>query len=1645
MSRKPPKARAASSKAVAASAFGAGAFGGFTSASGINLSYLAEPPDVSSVSDAYVVVSLKNLQKKDATTKAKALEELLAYVQAHPYEQDGGIEEPVLEAWVHLYPRISIDNARRVRELSHILQFELMKSARKRMEKNVPKIVGPWLAGTFDRDRAASRAATEGLSSFLTTPEKVVQFWKRCQQQILDYANDAIRETADTLSDHRSTNTDDAHTKYLRVLAGSLALVTNLLQKLNSTDVAKCTEGYDRFFENDKVWASAILDDPGVRRLSCQLLLACIDRMPDRIENDLARISKVFVAEGLKSNQAGSATDYVDALAKATVKYPTIWTSDYRSKKPPISRLGKFLESGSQGGPPYYWAKLTQLLDKIPGSILPKDADGAIELLKSTRKGLTNREEPRTNAIEAWSAYLSLARHFLQIVPSSEARLMLCRDSIFPLTQNYLFPSPEMSVWASGGQLQILIKSYTSTTTLPFEDIVGATKLEWNRLKDELKDHIRNSLPEASKEYQRSQNLVAEAGDRWFSLTGKILDAHEKTAASDRPIPDIISQLSLELLEEALNIFQTRNWKPFGAALILESAIKLAPLLFKSPAATQRILDGLNNSIVDGRSEFLKSPGAPYILSNITLLGQIPQQRNEFEQIWKSSISVVMGCLEIPEAIPALSKLVSSSQTAAMALLNPTLQTELVRRCSLCTAGDSQPSWDLFKNIIIFGALNESASGILTKELIRLLPNSSDQLHEGVLKALQFIAEKRPEMLTQDEDIHMTLMTSLLSLSEKGSRTEVSMLRALLETQSSKSSNIHILIQDNLNTADATSLSVDTLVQQAIQAQNLLLTSGQDGDISPELPLLLPNGVEWRQQLSVLFQKAPNPSLALMNSLGGSCFLVTGKATGINLNAQRDAQGRSVAGRMALYMSKLISSGFELDRVEFSTRLDMVINLCLTAELAADQLTTMGKESVWSSLSSQDALSDLESLVASAQEHVSAIADDAQGWRDGSGTENSRLMHAIIEKLIEDSRTLSPSGFYSARSMQSILQALTKRHGFPSSGEQWLADTGCLQSSPSTVFQAAAILSALGETVSTLRTVNTFCNRLVSDVAGAEVGREKTLITLILLNSCMQIYDMGELPVANNRLVFAVRQITSWLDKPENVENAFAAEACRCLQRLLPCIKDVYGSYWDTAVDFCIYLWTKPATEPLEGRLPEIHVSLQLMSILQSLAEPNDDLLDVLQNSAERRSAALIDLLKLPRENHTQPQEIVDAILCRQVEKLSLQHDDDLSELYGLVASESRAIQTAAFTLLNKALPAMQEKISVDVILEKQDARLPDELLSLLLDAPTLDSYPDEIMAQFPTTVRSYLLSWHLVFDAFRAASFKVRGDYAENLKTENYIDPLMNFTFDVLGHSAACGLNLDRAGFTAEHIKHYDLRSVECESEEKNMQWLLIHLYYLVLKFVPGLFKTWHINCRSKQTRIAVEGWMAKYFSPIVIAEVLEDVAKWNENQDAPADDEKELIVKVSPAAREVIAGYEVDELDASIAIRIPPQFPLETVTVVGINRVAVDERKWKSWILTTQGAITFSGGNIIDGLATFRRNVVGALKGQTECAICYSIISTDKKMPDKRCQTCKNLFHRTCLYKWFQSSNQNTCPLCRNPIDYLGADTRARRGGGA
>jgi hypothetical protein len=217
-------------------------------------------------------------------------------------------------------------------------------------------------------------------------------------------------------------------------------------------------------------------------------------------------------------------------------------------------------------------------------------------------------------------------------------------------------------------------------------------------------------------------------------------------------------------------------------------------------------------------------------------------------------------------------------------------------------------------------------------------------------------------------------------------------------------------------------------------------------------------------------------------------------------------------------------------------------------------------------------------------------------------------------------------------------------------------------------------------------------------------------------------------------------------------------------------------------------------------------------------------------------------------------------------------------------------------------------------------------------------------------------LSWHVVFDSYSGASAKVRNDYSDVLKTEKSIGPLLDFIVYALGHSTGEGLNLEKTGFTPSKIREYD--PWEADSQETNarsMEWSLVNLYYFSLKYVPSLVKNWWLQCKSRQTTLAVEKWTARFFSSLVLEDSLEEVRKWSTDQKL-ANDEKELLVKISNNTKEIQVGYEVDDMFMQLAIKFPQNYPLEGVQVESINRVAVDSKRWQGWMRTTQGVITFS-----------------------------------------------------------------------------------------
>ena len=167
-----------------------------------------------------------------------------------------------------------------------------------------------------------------------------------------------------------------------------------------------------------------------------------------------------------------------------------------------------------------------------------------------------------------------------------------------------------------------------------------------------------------------------------------------------------------------------------------------------------------------------------------------------------------------------------------------------------------------------------------------------------------------------------------------------------------------------------------------------------------------------------------------------------------------------------------------------------------------------------------------------------------------------------------------------------------------------------------------------------------------------------------------------------------------------------------------------------------------------------MHASLKLYAQLRALTrieDPNDDLLEAWKETEQDIANGLINLLKqsqhFPDEFH-QPLKIVNDVLARQISKVPIECLESSDELFPLLYVESQPVQQSAFDILHKQIPAAQEQISIDAALEKTTAKLPEELLSLILEAPTLAALGEATFERsVPLPLRGYLLSWLLIFD----------------------------------------------------------------------------------------------------------------------------------------------------------------------------------------------------------------------------------------------------------------------------------------------------------
>jgi len=1332
--------------------------------------------------------------------------------------------------------------------------------------------------------------------------------------------------------------------------------------------------------------------------------------MIDTISASLSQITEAMLSKHAVRHQAGSALEFSQTLMSLSNKYPDIWSTKLQGKTIPVLRIADLAKAGSQGASSEFWLNIARVCRSVPDNVLPTDQDEIEKFLSAVHTGVTRKDEPRTNLSDAWTCYISLCVRFSTNLDTEKQKAVL-RDTVFPLVQQYLTPSAEGSRWnLPTNNASALVASILQNAAL-----ASVASSEWANVAEDLRKHIKTSAPEQSKDYAASQESVASQGSRLFSLAGTTLQ-HDVVSMEFR---EEIYRTTSDLLTECLNSIDSRQGKPYGAASVMESIVRnLGDSFFSHEALSRQVQDFVTNKLPD----FIDSPSSSSLIAVLLL----HRDQNVYPKAWNGALNATLNSVDSSRKTRDLQNLLSFPPSTTDNASTKNLQAYISRSVRSALAG--QADWTSIARLLSGPSGNEQSSttnSVLSEMMSGL---SVQEQSMNAMSGLRTLATRNPQMVQQFlQGPHgPSLVQHLLLLSES---EEEDLSKAASETSQTFQSTvtagspslvpIATIIESGLYDVGKESLSVETLVGLA---RKHLETSGVTS--LEQLEEVLPSSAKWASTLDTLLKSKPSEALAVTSQLGGAVYLVVTDENVQNTQISKDRDRRSGPLRMAVYVVSILRDPKLFFKLPEIRRAEIFRLLLLTTQLANDNISLGGSNPLWDNTSAPLATETLD-FVSEAQALLKLWQRDANSYE------------LVINALFQASQGHDAVAYNNARAHSYIVSEHLELQGAKSDADMEAKLRSTSRTQGSLAF--AAYLTAYKTALAYTSTYNRICNELVADITGLKLSAsvEDATRQLIHLNLMLQDQDQIVSSIAKQRLIFFVKHICDWL-QDESSGPVITAETCKALTLLLPAMRDVYGDHWAIIIEFMVKLWEnmpelnrKTASSSIVSL---VHASLKMLVMLRKLvkdANSNDDLKDAWQDSVPKLSSGLMHILAqlgpVPDEDN-QPLSIVNELLGRQIQVMPVSKLQNVQDVFPLMSAESRHVQNIAFELLHKHIPAQQEEISVNAALDKSVAHLPDELLSLILEAPDLDQVDDASFERImPLALRSYLSSWLLIFDHFRNSSDKVKADYITHLKSGDYLLNFLNFFADFLGHSK--GKPIDPSRHPAIAIETY---SFEIEpSPIRDTYWLLCHLYYLSLKHLPNLTKSWWMDCKSRQTVLSIETWTEKHVSPLIITDALDTVTRWAATQDSVSEEEQ-LIIKPNQRTKEITVGKEIDEQLLSLVIRLPPTYPLGQATLAGLNRVAVDDKKWRSWLLNSQGVITFSNNSLIDGIIAFRRNVVGTLKGQTECAICYSVVGPDKQLPQKRCGTCKQLFHGSCLYRWFKSSNSSSCPLCRNAFNY-------------
>ncbi|XP_060079662.1 E3 ubiquitin-protein ligase listerin-like [Ylistrum balloti] len=1672
--------------------------------------------DVDSSLDADFRLVLRKLTKKDSITKVKALQEFSTLCK----EKDIENLKAVLPFWPRMFNRAAIDVDHRVRETTQQAMTALVFKARKHLAPYLRSLMGAWLLCQCDTYPTVAAAATQAFQSAFP-PTKQTDVLVFCRIEIAQFLTDQLlNQTANSLSDPKSTDPDDMQNKYLRVMTSSLYSLRKLLTSLPVNHIESLRDSLDVLMKDSKFWKYGKSPTASIKA-AFYSFLACICQVQPELSALYSSKSTPLILHNLDEKDPVICPAVWEATLSLISHVPDCWKS-VSVEKAFWPKLRSALENGFYGNMTLIGPNLLPFLSKVPADILGADKRFYTQFFSYITSGLGKAlySYVISDSAPVLKAYMECCQYVTMTVDERQISRSIILEKVLPMVQTSLM---DCKSTLHISPLYSLIGSVFSSLEHSAGDV---TNEFWTELGDSVLERLSSeeSDLEDSKFVERCIHLVTclvypKTGSK--SKTEKV-----KFSLGTEPDPIATEGERTALSTGAAHLVQRITLKAFQMARethsvhclhLFASLVELDP----SQNTIQKVIEECEGRVVDHQSPslyFIFTVCIPWLQEIISSEGTDPRQllsvicvfmplleSDSIGQLLQQLCQMELSFGAFHHLLEKIMPLQVRLSSVSAWLQGPTfhskvtaITTELCQRSMTLKMADDcdiQKGWS-----VICLVLGEQSNWTLSHELVHeilqivhrsllVLKHSKDD-HKADI-AIKFVAmatrsfflnSKSCLSLPSASDLLLTLFSVSLDnswdvsdetvqeceivwteglatiIKETGGmfqdqgvlhkavtlvKTRLAKLTSLaqFDTVANKVKSLLTVIKNNLPDCDKGDNPVFTSV--VTELYNRI-----QPDVSCEvMEHVLVSGDFTFDDMSLGVGSEVGTSL--YNTLHNTCLLLHTRPI-VTDTKDQSLETRSESSRSESSRDEMLSDielEVLLDCLYGEQILSVLIDINYKGPEAEIFTTAVHRlESTLHNLVKQCLHSNRNALVNKAMTRcetgpwlwgrtlkhlLGLLSDDIQFTVDlgevldrcvelDSGrvhllqslcgyltaTDTMTLCEILVARLVssplEDVRLIS-GGFGALAAVTSVLPGVMKEENLV---------PACLD----------LVQGTLGQLMDWRDQDDTFL------LFGSDLGKEAPGLVLVnaeIAKFLTLVVKFFYKHLTDREWDFIMCSMVSMAQSVEEsktgllsscVTQRYTVGVCRLLHQVALTLQTVEETYpvnliteWqeffsESAYSTMLPLFVKVIGEE-KTKERSHHVLLQAMGSCLSLC-PKQQVL-----------------------NHQLP----PLLIAGESSPLPDGLQTLMNHFCPLLTHKDRAVQITGFHLLTSVMPEFPQ-YDKDVKVPEDDRedtnRSPPAALmkvlskcnvamEILLGEEKVDAnvelapYTDEY--QFTL---AYLLAWKLLLNLFISCPAELRQEYASHFKDTGLIVQLMRYLFCLMPVKTPM-VNGDGQSGTVFEVTP-TLRVTD-EPSVLEIQHVSSWVYKDSLQTMPAMARQWWLD-QDRKTSAYVDRFTSKNVSQLLCTAEIRSISRSDQKLDY-------ITIRTRPTTREVIVTYALEEVSTEMVISLPQNYPMGSIEVHSEKRVGVSAAQWEKWLLQLKIFLQYQNGSLFDGLRIWKRNVDKRFEGVDDCMICFSVLhGTNYQLPRLQCKTCKKKFHSACLYKWFQTSHNSTCPLCRN-----------------